>query len=318
MDLEGVAGQTANGTTRKSFGDFFHFSTRLRQNSEPFKMTAESHKNSMKRDDAEHTQSCATPSIMTQPGTPHSPLARARGMLGEASQSLPPRSVDDSPATYLLKVEAHVPRRLIATVLAQSNEHFFKAALRRYMNGFSFNDDPLDMALRKMVMEAELPKETQEIDRVLQAFAERYHECNPGIYQSDEQAYFIAFSLLILHTDVFNKNNKRKMQKQDYVRNTKDSSIADEILECFYDNISYTPFIRVEEDSTINAAVLAPSSTMQIKRKLFRVGSTDGLSKPPKDPVDPYALIFEGRLGILRPDLRNVLQLEDIYSYISP
>lgn len=32
-------------------------------------------------------------------------------------------------------------------------------------------------------MEVELPSETQQIDRVLQAFANRYHECNPFIYQ---------------------------------------------------------------------------------------------------------------------------------------
>lgn len=36
---------------------------------------------------------------------------------------------------------------------------------------------------RKLLMEVELPSETQQIDRVLQAFADRYHECNPFIYQ---------------------------------------------------------------------------------------------------------------------------------------
>lgn len=39
------------------------------------------------------------------------------------------------------------------------------------------------MGDRKLLMEVELPSETQQIDRVLQAFADRYHECNPFIYQ---------------------------------------------------------------------------------------------------------------------------------------
>ena len=40
------------------------------------------------------------------------------------------------------------------------------------------------MALRKLLMEVTLPKETQQIDRVVQGFADRYHECNPGIFAS--------------------------------------------------------------------------------------------------------------------------------------
>lgn len=69
---------------------------------------------------------------------------------------------------------------------------------------------------------------------------------------SIDEAYFIAFSILILHTDVFNKNNKHKMQKSDYCKNAKGQGVAEEILECFYDNISYTPFIHVEDDVDIN------------------------------------------------------------------
>jgi hypothetical protein len=37
-------------------------------------------------------------------------------------------------------------------------------------------------------MEVELPSETQQIDRVLQAFADRYHECNPFIYKDSGKA----------------------------------------------------------------------------------------------------------------------------------
>lgn len=32
-------------------------------------------------------------------------------------------------------------------------------------------------------MEVELPGEAQQIDRVLQAFADRYHDCNPFVYK---------------------------------------------------------------------------------------------------------------------------------------
>lgn len=52
-----------------------------------------------------------------------------------------------------------------------------------------------------------------------------------------DQAYYIAFSLIMLHTDFFNKNNKHKMQKADYVKNTSRAidkeGISKDILEVF-------------------------------------------------------------------------------------
>ena len=73
---------------------------------------------------------------------------------------------------------------MIGGVLAQSDNEFYKVTLRKYMRSFSYFGDPIDMAIRKLLMEVELPKETQQIDRFLQSFADRYHECNPGIFAS--------------------------------------------------------------------------------------------------------------------------------------
>jgi len=79
-------------------------------------------------------------------------------------------------------VEEVLDRRIIARVMAKSNDEFSSAVLRSFMRRFTFFGDPLDMALRKLLMAVELPVETQQIDRVLMSFADRYHECNPGIY----------------------------------------------------------------------------------------------------------------------------------------
>ncbi|SPQ21707.1 87e9b189-206f-4388-95b2-c76a7c566c31 [Thermothielavioides terrestris] len=204
---------------------------------------------------------------------------------------------------------------MVAAALSKSTEPFAQSVLRSYMRGFRFFGDPMDMALRKLLMEAELPKETQQIDRFVQAFANRYHECNPGIYSSPDQAYFIAFSLLILHTDVFNKNNKHKMQKADYLKNTRGEGIYDEVLEVFFDNITYTPFIRVEDDLDINGERTAAQQKSR-KRSIFPNGPPDPARRVAKEPVDPYSLIIENRLDVLRPNLKDVMQLDDPYSYL--
>src|SRR5947199_2657218 len=96
-----------------------------------------------------------------------------------------------------------------------------------------------------------------------------------------DQTYFIAFSILILHTDVFNKNNKRKMQKQDYVKNSRIEGVSEEILECFYENIAYTPFIHVEDELNLSARQVPK------RRGLLKAASSDHLARTSNQPVDP-------------------------------
>ncbi|KAL3480738.1 hypothetical protein BJX99DRAFT_244192 [Aspergillus californicus] len=275
------SGRTSVSTTgRKSFGDIFGISQRLRQNSEPGYIR-------------NNTSPGGTKGAST-------PLTKV--------QSYPEREEGDTAATYLTRLEENVPKSIISGILSQSDQEFYKTALRKFMRGFAFFGDPIDMAIRKLLMEVELPKETQQIDRFLQSFADRYHECNPGIFASPDQAYFISFSILILHTDVFNKNNKRKMQKPDYVKNTRGEGVAEDILECFYENIAYTPFIRIE-DSNMSARHLPKP-----RKALFRVPSSENLSRVAREPVDPYALIMDGKLDSLRPSFKDVMNLEDSYS----
>lgn len=226
---------------------------------------------------------------------------------------VPERGDGETPAKYLIRLEENVSRHVVATILSQKNDEFFKNVLRSYMRGFKFFGEPLDMAVRKVLMEVELPKETQQIDRVLQAFANRYHECNPGVYASPDEAYFIAFSILILHTDVFNKNNKNKMQKQDYTKNARGQGVAEEILECFYDNISYTPFIHVEDDLDLGAERRA---ARKLKKNPFLRPSTDAAGRPSREPVDPYTIILDDRLDSLRPPIKEVMDLEDHFNYL--
>lgn len=282
--------RTSSSTGRKSFGDLFGL-TRLRQNSELSR------------------QGTITP---TTPGS----IASKNNSLQIARESfvLPERRDDESAAKYLVRLEEVGARGIIASTLSKSADAFMLSVLRSYMRSFSFFGDPMDMSIRKLLMEAELPKETQQIDRFLQAFANRYHECNPGIYSSPDQAYFIAFSLLILHTDVFNKNNKHKMQKPDYLKNTGGEGIFDDILEVFYDNITYTPFIHVEDDLENGGDRYASHKSR--RKPLLSATVSDPAKRGIKEPIDPYALILDGSLNTLRPNLKEAMELDDHYNYL--
>ena len=127
-----------------------------------------------------------------------------------------------------------------------------------------------------------------------------------------DKAYFISFSIVILHTDFFNKNNKRKMQRPDYIKNSSCEGVSDDALGCIYDNIVYTPFIHFEDDIDIKGT----ASRRSKKTSVFKAPMNDPARKATREPIDPYTLIFEGKLDVLRPTIKDVMNLDDPYTYL--
>ncbi|KAF2819301.1 hypothetical protein CC86DRAFT_460452 [Ophiobolus disseminans] len=291
----GASGRNSTSTAgRSSFSNLFGLSARFRQNPEP------------------HSP---------RHGSPAHGFIGASGLsshqnslnISRETLHLPTREEGETPGHYLERIEANnMDKSIIASFLSKTDDAFLLSVLRSYMRRFTFFGDPIDMAVRKLLMQVELPKETQQIDRVLQGFADRYHECNPGIYINSDKAYFISFSIIILHTDVFNKNNKRKMQRPDYIKNSSCEGVSDDVLGCFYDNVVYTPFIHIEDEVDL----LNISSKKSKRTAVLKGPMNDPARKAAKQPIDPYTLIFEGKLDALRPTIKDVMNIDDPYNYL--
>lgn len=140
--------------------------------------------------------------------------------------------------------------KFIGVILSESNDRFKQQCLIYFLsNYFDFKNDPLDISLRKLLMFLELPKETQQIDRLLSAFGKVYYEVQKVNEQNcpwtnENQVYFLTFSLLMLHTDYFNPNNKYKMSKTVFIDLVHEDKVSDgckipkEILSYYYDNVT--------------------------------------------------------------------------------
>lgn len=143
----------------------------------------------------------------------------------------------------------------------------------------------------------------------MQAFAESYNSCNPALFTSPDQPYILAFSIIMLHTDAFNKSNKKKMTRADYVKNTRIDGISTILLEVgndhlqedsklihtfslqyIYDNITYAPFMyaddradplgkRSAETHTPNSTVGNPASKERNKIEVYRCIAGEQLSR---------------------------------------
>ncbi|OCT47455.1 Sec7 domain containing protein [Cladophialophora carrionii] len=81
------------------------------------------------------------------------------------------------------------------------------------------NQDILD-SLRGLCDNITLKGESQVIDRVLTAFAQRWCECNPSHnFKSSDVVHSIVYALLLLNTDLHLADIVQKMTKAQFVRN---------------------------------------------------------------------------------------------------
>lgn len=103
------------------------------------------------------------------------------------------------------------------------------------------------------------------------------------------------------------------MTKQDYFKNSTVTNVCEDVLECFYDNIAYTEFIRVEEDDELKT--ISSKKSKKTARSIKNV-VPEPAKKASKEPLDPYALMLDGRLDILRPPIKDVMNLDDPYTYL--
>ncbi|KAF9650747.1 hypothetical protein BDM02DRAFT_3111798 [Thelephora ganbajun] len=261
-----------------------------------------------------HTQLTSSPDTST--------ISSPRPSTSKQSIDIPkPRIDEESPEQYVDRLTETVPKSDIVTVLASSGETFYADALKHYLSQFNFESNPLDVALRKLLMQVGLPRETQQIDRVIESFAIRYSQCNPGLIIPQDNAYILAFSLIMLHTDAFNKSNKHKMTKADYIRNTSLPGVASEVLDCFFDNIVFAPFIFIEDPLDLNPTLPPLDGAPSRRGSTFaspngNVGAGTSLLK--SNRIDPYYLIIRNELDPLRVDVESTMPFANPYTFRGP
>ncbi|KAJ8609199.1 hypothetical protein MRB53_039235 [Persea americana] len=95
---------------------------------------------------------------------------------------LPGREDGETAGRYYQRLEQDIPKKSIALFMSRTGDTFSHDVLRSLMRTFKFYEEPMDISLRRLLWEIDLPGEAQQIDRVIEAFANRYHECNPHIF----------------------------------------------------------------------------------------------------------------------------------------
>ena len=74
-------------------------------------------------------------------------------------------------------------------------------------------------AMRQLLETFRLPGESQQISRITETFAEVYFATKPAEIKSTDATYVLAYSVIMLNTDQYNPQNRKRMTFDDYKRN---------------------------------------------------------------------------------------------------
>ncbi|KAB0398438.1 hypothetical protein E2I00_014826, partial [Balaenoptera physalus] len=105
---------------------------------------------------------------------------------------------------------------------------------------------------RQFLWSFRLPGEAQKIDRMMEAFAQRYCLCNPGVFQSTDTCYVLSFAVIMLNTSLHNPNVRDKPGLERFVAMNRGinegGDLPEELLRNLYDSIRNEPFKIPEDD----------------------------------------------------------------------
>ncbi|KAI8049867.1 hypothetical protein BDF22DRAFT_745740 [Syncephalis plumigaleata] len=94
-----------------------------------------------------------------------------------------------------------------------------QGVLEAFMRQYDFRGKRIDEALRLLLESFRLPGESQQIDRIVETFSRVYFELEPEYLATQDAVYVLAFSIILLNTDLHNPQIKNRMQIEDYMRN---------------------------------------------------------------------------------------------------
>ncbi|KDP33649.1 hypothetical protein JCGZ_07220 [Jatropha curcas] len=101
-------------------------------------------------------------------------------------------------------------------------DDFHLQVLKEFTQTFRFSGMVLDTALRTYLATFRLPGESQKIERILEAFSDRfYDQQSSDIFATKDAVYIFCYSLIMLNTDQHNPQVKKKMTEEEFIRNNR-------------------------------------------------------------------------------------------------
>ncbi|KAI0781091.1 Sec7-domain-containing protein [Trametes elegans] len=147
-----------------------------------------------------------------------------------------------------LKHSARIDKRLLGDFISRPENI---EVLKAFMTLMDFKGKDVAEAMREMLETFRLPGESQQINRITETFAEVYFSTEPAEVKSQDAVYVLAYSIIMLNTDLHNPQIRKRMSLEDYMRNLKGvndgSDFSSEYLRDIYESIRKREIVMPEE-----------------------------------------------------------------------
>ncbi|KAL9611008.1 MAG: hypothetical protein Q9167_004322 [Letrouitia subvulpina] len=163
-------------------------------------------------------QAVDTTPANTAPQTPVEPVIRTASSEFDATEPfqddrLLAKRIYDGDETVVSKVKA-------AAWLGEAGPERTRVR-RAYMELFEWQNLNILTALRDFCGRLLLKGETQQVDRILDAFSSRWCACNPNHgFKATDVVHTICYSILLLNTDLHVAEIEQKMTRPQFIKNT--------------------------------------------------------------------------------------------------
>ncbi|XP_062985209.1 PH and SEC7 domain-containing protein 3 isoform X2 [Elgaria multicarinata webbii] len=185
----------------------------------------------------------------------------------------------------------------VAKHLGKNNE-FSKLVAEEYLKFFDFTGMSLDHSLRTFFKAFSLIGETQERERVLVHFSNRYYQCNPNAISTQDGVHCLTCAIMLLNTDLHGHNIGKKMSCQEFIANlqgmNEGKDFPKELLKALYNSIKNEKLEWAVDDDEKKKS---PSDGTDEKdngtqnKAVNRIGNTNN---PFLDiPHDPNAAVYK-------------------------
>lgn len=117
--------------------------------------------------------------------------------------------------------------------------------LKQFVHLHEFKNKTIVEALRDFLWNFRLPGEAQKIDRMMDCFAQRFCDCNQGIFGDAESCYVVSFAIIMLNTSLHNPSVKEKQTCEQFIKMCKETSkneLQDAMLKECFNSIKKEPF----------------------------------------------------------------------------
>ncbi|KAA8590163.1 hypothetical protein FQN60_014097 [Etheostoma spectabile] len=248
---------------------------------------------SLPRDRCQDPTSCRSPTLNPERGI-H--FLITRGFVPDTAIGV---------AHFLLQRKG-LSRQMIGEFLGNSKLQFNRDVLDCVVDEMDFSGMELDEALRKFQAHVRVQGEAQKVERLIEAFSQRYCMCNPDVVQqfhNPDTIFILAFAVVLLNTDMYSPNIKpqRKMGLDDFIRNLRGiyERIQQRELRSNEDHVTYVS--RVEQSILGLKTILAvPHRRLVCCCRLFEVPDANKPHKQKLSQLQREVFLFNDLLLILK------------------